>query len=732
MSRPMARPVLRFSCWLLPALCIAAPLFAQATAPITPAEAVAMAGYRDPALPVQAGWSDDGKRLLILEQGPAHAPGDLVALDPANGRREVLLSVASVAKALSGESSEKGSPPRLRGFTALPSGQLLLRATGGQFLYEPSTGMFLKALGDAEEAENAAFSEDGRAVAYTRGGSLFVKPMPAGPERILARGESPDKLCGEPDWLYGEELDLSTAFWWSPDSRRIAYLVFGEQEVPSYPMADATEIHPEPALQKYPLPGDPNPAVYLVVVDVATGVATAVPGAASRGGYLPWACWSPDGSLLFSLLNRAQDRLDVYSWKAPQEKPQRLLTETAPAWVNVLGPPQFLPDGRFLWLSERDGFAHLYLHAPSGAVIRQLTSGPWVVEELLWHDANSAVISGNRDNSLGSQAYRVPLAGGAVERVTPAGGWHTCEVSAGGRWLYDRHSAGGDPGGAAVRDLRGKLPERLLFRVTRGELDRRDYSGFEFVTVKAADGTPLSGQLYKPKDFDPAKKYPVLVEVYGGPSAQVVQDRWGGRWEPIYQMFLQHGFLLFSLDNRGSARRGRDFESTLLRRSGKVELEDQLAGLAWLKSQPFVDGGRVGIWGWSYGGYMTLYALANAPSGSFSAGVAVAPVSDWMNYDTCYTERYLKLPADNPDGYRDSSPAHQAERFTAPVLLLHGLSDDNVHFGNSVQMADALLKAGQPFESQFYPRMDHSIHERPARADLFSRMLAFFERQLKE
>jgi dipeptidyl-peptidase-4 len=253
----------------------------------------------------------------------------------------------------------------------------------------------------------------------------------------------------------------------------------------------------------------------------------------------------------------------------------------------------------------------------------------------------------------------------------------------------------------------------------------------EFLTLKGPDGTTLHAKVSKPRDFDPSKKYPAVVEVYGGPHMQVVQDRWISRFEVIEQLWRQNGFVCFSVDNRGSDRRGKAFEESLLKRTGKFELEDQLAGLAALRALPYVDGDRVALWGWSYGGYMTCYALTHAPSTAYRCGVAVAPVTDWLNYDSCYTERYLKLPKDNPDGYKDSSPVFSAAALKASLFLAHGLVDDNVHFGNSAQMVDALFKAKVPFEYAYYPKMDHGIRGPDARLDLFTRILAFFEKNLK-
>ncbi len=723
--------------WLVPLLVLSGRAIpAESPLPVlAPREAVELGQRRDPALPRQAAWSGDARRLLLLLPGRGgKEAGDLTALDPATGERTVVLSQEAFCRAL--DRAEPGgngkrAPAGFVSFTSLSDGKLLLEGAG-LFLYDPGDGSLLRLTRPEDGAVNPALSPDGRSLAFTREGSLVVQDVATGRRRVLAEGRAGELLCGEPDWLYAEELDLETAFWWSPDSRRIAFLRFDESKVPAYPLPELTEIHPEAAPQKYPRPGDPNPGVSLGVAEAASGRVTFVAGAVSGDGYLPGAAWAPDGqALLFQLLDRGQERLQLRRAEIGSGLSTLLIEETSPSWVNVFPGPWFLEGGRFLWLSERDGYAHLYLCAPDGAAVRQVTAGPWVVDEVLAVDAKRGEVyfAGNRDNLLGRDLYRADLARGTTERLTDGKGWHDGVVAAGtGRWLDQRSTAASPP----EWTLRGP-GRRALFAAasSRENLTRYGFVAPQFVTLRGPSGEALYGKLYRPRDEKAGDRYPVLVDVYGGPHAQMVQDKWAGRWEYVTQMFLQRGYVVFSLDNRGSARRGRAFESALLRRMGKAELEDQLAGVAWLRGLPFVDGERVGIWGWSYGGFLTLYALAHAPEGVFAAGAAVAPVADWMNYDTCYTERYLKLPADNPEGYRESSPAAAAAGFAAPVFLAHGLSDDNVHFGNSAQMADALLKAGKPFEPAYYPRMDHGVRELPARQDLFARMAAFFDRHLK-
>ncbi len=622
-------------------------------------------------------------------------------------------------------------------FSATPAGKgrsLLLSTTLGLFLWDGPGAEPRLLIDKDEEASNPALSPDGKWLAFASHGSLKILEVATGLIKTLAEGREPDILCGEPDWLYTEELDMETAFWWSPDSSRIAFLKFDESAVPSYPVPDLTEKHPKAGLQKYPLPGDPNPAVSLGVIPVAGGPATWVPKAESGEGYLPRVAWCPGGrALAFELLNREQDRLELKSYGIASGSEATLLEEKSASWVNIGDGPRFLMDGRFIWTSEKDGHARLYLHAPGGAEIRALTPSGWDVDEIYGVDEKNGQVyfSSGADDPLGENLFRAMLSKDKVERVSDGKGWHEALVSPSFASWLDRASTAAAPPVWTLRPAgSGKAWE--IAAADRGDLIKFGFVAPEFVAFKGPSGDLLHGKLYKPRGFDPSKKYPLIIDVYGGPHAQMVQERWGGRWEYVAQLLAEHGFAVFTVDNRGSWRRGSAFEAALLRRLGKTELEDQLAGLAYVKSLGFVDPARVGVWGWSYGGFMTLYAMANAPEGTFSAGVAVAPVADWMNYDTCYTERYLKLPKDNASGYRDSSPLFSASRFTAPVLIAQGLCDDNVHFGNSAQMVDALLKAGKPFATAYYPRMDHGIAERAARADLFARLLAFFELHLKQ
>ena len=704
---------------------------AQFVKPLTLEEALrsslwAGADLRHPA------WSPDGERVYFIRPAGSPTAGDLCFLDVSSAGITDLKSVPAFSAAL-GEILSPGEAKtvRFRSFLLSPGGRFLFLRTdkGASLVWEIGSEKAVAL--PLEDAGAPAWSPDETRLAYTSAHGLWVVERSGGKPRSLRAPDGPAVLCGEPDWLYGEELDLKTAFWWSPDGRSIAYLRFDEAAVPSFPILDESSVEPSMELQRYPKPGDKNPDVSLRIVDAVTGADRGLAGAESGDGYLAAAAWTPDGSgLLTAWLNRDQDRLVLRRVDAATGESRTVYEETSPSWVNLWGDPVFVEGGkRFLWISERDGFAHVLSVPVSGGPPVQLTRGPWVVDEIAGVDEKRGrlYVSGNRDNPLGSQLYAADLRGRrSAVRLTPVAGWASATTSPDGRRALVISSAVTAPDAASLMDL-GTGRSRPL-PVAGPDLASRGFVKPEFVEIGGPGGQVLYGKLTRPADFDPARRYPVIMEIYGGPHAQLVQDKWAPRWEPWNQFLAQRGFVTFTLDNRGSARRGKAFEEVLLKRLGRAELEDQLAGVAYLKTLSFVDPERIGVWGWSYGGFMTCYALTH--TGAFRCGVAVAPVTDWRNYDSCYTERYLKLPADNPKGYDESAPVKAAGNLSGRLMIAHGLVDDNVHFANSVQMTDALIEAGEDFQTAYYPRMDHGIRGPEARRDLFTRMAGFFEQTL--
>jgi dipeptidyl-peptidase-4 len=722
-------------------------------APAAGLEKLTVEGVNDPALagpvPAHLVWHPDGKRLTYLR--PAGARLDLHAFDTRSGRDTLILPGA----ALHLPPGEAGAAP-LRDAEWMPDGRSLLVPAGGDvYLVDVATATARALVETPEKEEFPVASPDGRLVAFTRAGDLFVVDVRTGRESRLTTSGSDTLLNGRLDWVYEEELGNRSGqgFAWAPDSRAIAFLQLDQAPVPTFPIVDFLPVRNVVSWQRYPEAGAPNPIARLGVVGVGAGGA---PGpvrlvTVPADSYIaPQLAWTPDSrQVAFQQLDRAQDELQLRLVSVPPSPrealgpPRTVLRETSRSWVNLLLPPHFLADGRrFLWLSERSGFAHVYLCDLAGSC-RAVTRGQWMVEV----DARVSFSAAARGQSLvldeksgfvyfratekdprERHLYRIRLDGTGFARLTREDGTHDTVVSPDGRYFADTWSDASTPPKVWVQSQDGTKRWDVEANADAPIL------GFERATVAwdeltASDASTLYAALLKPPDFDPARRYPVVVSVYGGPHVQFVTDSWRLA-SPFQQLLATHGFLVWKLDNRGSAGRGHAFESVVNRRLGQAELADQLLGVAHLRSLPFVDPRRIGITGWSYGGYMTLYALTHAPD-AFRAGVAGAPVVDWTRYDTIYTERYMGTPAENPEGYREGSPLEKAADLEAALLLIHGTSDDNVHLANTVAFAAALIQADRPHSLMIAPGQKHGFR---AHADDVARdqaILEFFERTLK-
>lgn len=683
-------------------------------------------------------WAPDGSRLALIERsGDEKDPSfSLVAVDPASGRRTTLLAAKDLPSFGAGD---EAVTPALQKYRWLPDGKgLLLQGGGDLFVYEFESKSTRRLTDSAAAEKELQFSPDGRFLGFVRERDLYALELASGREIRLSTDGGENRYNAQWDWLYGEELTNpgTLAYAWSPDSRAIAYISLDETAVPRFPLVDEMSVQPSVTLTPYPKPGDPNPVPSLRVVSVvpeADGTRLAHDLAWPNGeAYLVRVGWLPDGKAAwYQVLNRAQTRLQLTRLERATGVSSPLLVETDAAWINLHDDLRFLKDGRFLWSTERDGNRHLWLHDAAGRPLRQLTRGPWNVTAVVGFDeaAGAVFFLGKEKSALELQLYRVQLDGTGFRRLTQERGTHFITgMAPNARWAVDNHSSALVPPSSVVIDAAGRRTATLADN-SQAPWFAHALGSQEFLTLTARDGTTLHASLLRPADFDPAKKYPVIVYLYGGPGPQVVSDAWGRSYTMFHSYLASRGFLVFSIDNRGTGGRSRAFERVLLKRFGAIELEDQLVGVEYLKSLPYVDASRLGVWGWSYGGYMTAYAMTNAP-GVFKAGAAVAPVTNWLLYDSAYTERYLRLPAENPDGYRDSSPVNQAEKLTGALLLIHGTGDDNVHAQNTLQLVEKLYAAGKPYELQLYPNRNHGIPGNPARLHLHRRIADHFERHL--
>jgi dipeptidyl-peptidase-4 len=685
-------------------------------------------------------WAPDGKMVSFLEvKGSGEdAKTELWGLDVSGGQRRLLIGAEKLETALP---AGKTPQSQATGLGRHPASQYVWAPSGEQLLFvgQVSLSWFdLKTqaartlLQGKEAIADVKISPDGKFVSFVREHNLFVVNVADAKERALTHSGTEEVRKGELDWVYPEELDLKTAYWWSPDSSKIAYLEMDESKVAKYPLVDFSSFKGQADQERYPPAGGSNPVVHVYAVNVSGEKATLLDTGTETNQYIPRVAWLPDSKrVAIERLNRPQTQLDLLIASADTGKSRVALTEKDAYWINVSDDLYFLKDGkRFLWSSERSGYRHLYLYGLDGKEEAQLTKGDWEVTVLEGVDEAKGTVYFNatEKSPMERHLYRVGLDGTGLERVTKQEGVHTVQISPDASAFVDSFSNAITPPQQWVSRMDGSAPIALNENRV-AELANYQLSPLEFMTVKTHDGTDLNAWIIKPVNFDAARKYPVLVYTYGGPHAQVVMDQWGGPTFLWHEMMAQKGFVIFALDNRGSAGRGHVFEAPIHFRFGAQEMSDQRDGVAWLKRQPWVDAKRIGIWGWSYGGHMTLHAMFEDAE-DFKAGFAGGPVTDWHYYDTIYTERYLGLLPQNEESYQESSPLEKAKQLRGKLLIAHGSEDDNVHFANTLALVDRLIASGKDVEVLPFPGRGHGVSDAPARIFLMNRVTQFFVENL--
>jgi dipeptidyl-peptidase-4 len=552
-------------------------------------------------------------------------------------------------------------------------------------------------------------------VGFVSDNDLYVLNTKTRRLRRLTRDGCERRLNGILDWVYQEEVygrGNYRGYWWREDDAYIAMLTLDETGVPMFPIVDKIPQHGTLETMLYPKAGDTNPTAQLSIIRPDNGKRRIVDLSRYQGGecLIVRVGWAPDGKLIFQVQDREQTWLDLNEADPQTGRCRTMLHETSPAWVNVLlDEPHWLPDGSFLWLSERDGWRHVYHYARDGRLIRRLTAGEWEVRDVHGVDAAGEwlYVSGTRDSLIENHLYRVRLDGtGEPQRLTEPGYSHSANVDPTGRRFVDSFSNIDTPPRAYLRSTDGSLlrvlSDKPVEAIAEFKLGR-----WEFLRYPARDGYMLTGLLLRPPDFDPSRKYPVLVDVYAGPDSQTVRNRWTGNGGMADQMLAQQGYMVWSLDPRSASGAGATSAWQCYERLGESELSDIEDSVRFLIEQHGADPARIGINGYSYGGFMTCYAMTH--SELFKMGVAGGSVTDWHNYDTIYTERYMRTPANNPEGYERSSVVKAAAKLHGRLLLIHGMLDDNVHFQNTVQLIERLQAAGKTFDVMIYPRDQHGI-----------------------
>ncbi|MCB9233139.1 MAG: S9 family peptidase [Bacteroidia bacterium] len=575
----------------------------------------------------------------------------------------------------------------------------------------------------------ANFSPDGSRIGYLFENNIYYYDFKTGKEvQVTNDGKINSIINGGTDWVNEEEFAFTRAFYWSPDNQKIAFMRFDESNVKEFSMDKYGSLYPEPYKFKYPKAGEDNAVIRLFVYDLATQKSIELDPGPDLEFYIPRATWTQDANTLAVMrMPRLQNQVEIVLYDAKSGQGKTILTEKSDTYISEVSDNTwyFLKNGKgFIWQSERDGFNHLYMYDMQGTLVRQITKGDWEVTELCSVDeANETIYFLSTEVSAVSRhLYSIPFAGGSTKKLSKAPGWHSASFSSNNSYYLDTWSTIENPPTSALFDKKGKevlvLEDNAKLRETMAGYNM---SKPQFFEMKTSEAVMLNGWMIKPPDFDEKKKYPVLMYVYGGPGSQTVTDEFGMFNYIWYQMLAQMGYIVVSVDNRGTGGRGADFKKSTYADLGNLETVDQIEAAKWLAGQPYVDGNRIGIWGWSFGGYMTSLCLTKGGP-QFKMGIAVAPVTNWRFYDTIYTERYLKTPQINPKGYDENSPINFAKQLDGHYMVIHGTADDNVHFQNTVEWVDALVKANKQFDLMFYPNKNHGIYGGVTRFHLYKKM----------
>ncbi len=594
-------------------------------------------------------WTPDGKLVSYFETKGAgkETKTELRGMDAASGERRLLVEADKLDSILPTDTSR---PTQATGLGRRPPSQYQWAPDGAGILFQGPTALawldIKSQAGRTLVSGKAAIADpkispDGRFVSYVRDHNLWLVSVADGRERALTQGGTEEIRRGELDWVYPEELEIKTAYWWAPDSSAIAYLEMDERKVSQYPMVDFSSPSGEAEMERYPAAGGANPVVRVFVASLGGGEPRAFDMGAETDIYIPRVNWLTDSKhLAIQRLNRTQTVLDLLIAETATGKTRAVLSETDPNWINVSDDLYFLKDGkRFLWSSERSGYRHLYLFDLEGKQLAQLTKGEWEVSAVDAVDETKGLVyfTATEKSPLERQLYRIAFDATGFTRLTKEAGTHAAVLAPNAAAFYDTFSNAAAP---QRQDLYRADGSRIATINENKIAELGDYhlSPMEFLIVKSRDGAQLNASIIRPPDFNPQKRYPVLVYTYGGPHAQVVRNAWGGANFLWHELMAQKGYIVFSVDNRGSAGRGHAFETPLHFRMGAQELSDQRDGVQYLKSLPYVDANRIGIWGWSYGGHMTLHAMFEGGD-DFKVGFAGGPVTDWRYYDSIYTER---------------------------------------------------------------------------------------------
>ncbi len=582
----------------------------------------------------------------------------------------------------------------------------------------------LTPLEEGEKQRYATFSPSGSNVAFVRENNLYIKSVDGGELTQVTKDGMPNSIInGATDWVYEEEFAFDKAFFWSPNGTKLAYYRFDETMVNEFNMAKYGGLYPNDYRFKYPKAGEENAKVKIFIYDLVSK--KTVEALVGTYEYIPRVKWSPnDDQLIVFTMNRLQNDLNLYGVNSSTGEGKVVYRETSKTYIEINDHMQFVDKSSFIWVSEKDGYYHLYKVTPNaGGELKMaaITRGSWDISDVYGLDKKRGIIyfQASMKSPLEREVYSVSVNGGTPKLLSKKDGTSRASFSKGFKYFVHYNSTATRPNYVSLHAASGKEIRVLKDNKQLSErLESFELGNVEFTTFKSADGQDLNASIIRPADYDNDRAYPVLMYVYGGPGSQTVRNSWGGSNYFWYQMLASKGYIVVSVDNRGTGARGYDFRTCTYRELGKLETEDQIAVARQLGEMENIDKDRIGIWGWSYGGYMSSLCLFKG-EGLFKMAIAVAPVSNWKYYDTIYTERYMDTPQNNP-GYEQNSPINYVDKKTGNYLLVHGTADDNVHFQNAVEMAAGLQRANKQFDLMIYPDRNHGIYGGNTRLHLFT------------
>jgi dipeptidyl-peptidase-4 len=588
---------------------------------------------------------------------------------------------------------------------------------------------------DSGKQRLAQFSPKGDLVAFVRDNDIYIYDIEfREEEKITFDGKANALINGYPDWVYEEEFGFDRGFFWSPNGDRIAYYKFDESKVKEFQMAMYGELYPDQYTFKYPKAGEENSVVSVYVYDLNAMTSKRVDIGNKKDIYIPRIKWTKNNDKLCVMsMNRHQNHLEFLLADMGKAQPFELKTdvifsEKSDTYIDISDDLTFLADGStYLWTSQRDGFNHVYQFNMKGEVVKQVTSGDWDVIEFLGYDEvkSNIYFLGSAEGPLEQHVYTQGIKKSDHNKLSENAGNNSAVFSDSFKFYINYHSDANTPSYITLHNSKGKEIRVLADNKSLNKtLKKYDLGKKEFFQFKNSGGTDLNCWMIKPKDFDPAKKYPVLVAIYGGPGHNTVKDSWGGTTGLWHHLMAQEGYIVVSCDPRGTMYRGKEFMHSTYMEMGKLETEDFIDFAKHMQGKSFVDPDRIGVQGWSYGGYMTSLAMTKGAD-QYKAGIAVAPVTNWRYYDSIYTERFMRTPQENADGYDNNSPINHVDKMKGSFLLVHGSADDNVHYQNTMEMIDALVQANKEFDLFIYPNKNHGIYGGTTRLHLFNKMTNF-------